>query len=251
MHLHPLEIFRIVFLKQWSSSIDFAHCMFLFWLDPSLSISQVDQLPAALILRLAHQNRLENRQPDLLKYLLVGTWGLNRWEDGDWDEMVGDAVCFVVFAWQHAAEFFIPWGMVWWRIIFRFHAVWWRTFRVVLEELFVLRKGLVLSPLQLGNGDFPHTNSTQTDKVSFQRWNNPMGMVATFILFPMHVAVAPALSPGTSWYGLWGFGQRFTGQGPKGAWAYHGECWVKIDSSGPSPYLFRWNSMRQAPMQVR
>lgn len=143
--------FQILFLKQvWKDLFRTLFC-FLFWLDPWLSMFQVDQQPfAAPILRLAHQNRLENRQPDLLKYLLVGTG--KGWTGGKvvigmrWLGML-PASWFLPGS---KPSFEYPWGMVWWRIIFRFHTVWWRTFRVVLEEVFVLRVRTCLITIAIG-----------------------------------------------------------------------------------------------------
>ena len=54
----------------------------------------------------------------------------------------------------------------------------------------------------------------------------------------------PALSPGTSWYGLWGLGQRFTGQGPKRKRIPRGmRGWNWFIRSKST--LFSWNSIQQ------
>ena len=113
--------------------------------------------------------------------------------------------------------------------------------------------GLVWSPLQLGNGDFSPHQQYPDWQGEHPKMKQSHGDGGYFHPLP-HASCRsrPALSPGSSWYGLWGFGQRFTGQGPQGSiTAYHGgmagENWFIRSKS----ILFRWNSMRQVPMQVR
>ena len=109
--------------------------------------------------------------------------------------------------------------------------------------------GLVWSPLQLGNGDFsPHQQYPDSSKDETIPWG-------WWLLSSSSPCILPFPPSIVSWViVVWslGFWPAFHRSGPQGSiTAYHGgmagENWFIRSKS----ILFRWNSMRQVPMQVR